>query len=107
MRRLSPPDLPSTRFGGPRMTMAMIHASWHLTTVAFLTTAVALLASGSVLDGDMARGVARVAAAGATGFAAVVLVLGVADTGSPRSILRHPGPIMLTLVAVLACWGAF
>jgi hypothetical protein len=107
MRKLSPAALPSTPFGGPRMTRAMLHVSWHLVTVAFLVTGVALLASGSVLDGDAARAVARVGALATTGFAAVALVLGVAYTGSPTSIFRHPGPILLTTVAALACWAAF
>lgn len=107
VRKLSPQDLPSTAFGGPRMTMAMIHVSWHLVTVGFLVAGVALILSGSVLDGGAARGVARVGAAAVTGFAAVVVGLGTADTGSPRSMLHHPGPILLTAVAALACWGAF
>src|SRR3954452_4700507 len=91
VRKLSPATLPASRFGGPRATMAMIHASWHLTTVAFLTVGCALLLSGSVLDGDTARGVAVVAASACTGFAAVVVGLGAAR--SPRTLLRHPGPL--------------
>ena len=54
VRKLSPGALPASRFGGPRMTMAMIHAAWHLTTIAFLTVGAALLLAGSVLDGDAA-----------------------------------------------------
>jgi hypothetical protein len=69
VRKLSPEALPSSRFGGPRMTKTMIHASWHMTTVGFLTVGCALLLSGSVLDGDAARGISIVAAAAATGFA--------------------------------------
>ena len=104
VRKLSPGVLPASRFGGPRMTRAMIHVTWHITTIAFLTVGAALLLSGLVLDGDAARGIGLVGASAFTGFAAVVLALG--GTGSPRSLLRHPGPLVLTLTAVLAWWGA-
>jgi hypothetical protein len=106
VRKLSPGTLPSSRFGGPRMTKSMIHATWHMTTIAFLTVGSALLLSGSVLHGDTARGIALVAAAASTGFAAIALGLGAAYTQSPRSLLRHPGPAVLTATAALAWWGA-
>ena len=105
VRKLSREMLPSTRFGGPGMTRAMIHVSWHITTVAFLTVGIALLLAGSVLDGDAARGISVVAAAAATGFAAIVLGIGGAAP-SPRSLYRHPGPLVLTGTAALAWWGA-
>jgi len=104
VRRLSPDTLPSSRFGGPRTTRAMIHVTWHLTTIAFLTTGFALLAAGSVLHGDTATGVGLVAASAATGFAGVVIVLGSA-TQSPRALFRHPAPAVLTAAAALAWWG--
>jgi hypothetical protein len=106
LRKLSPDVLPGSSFGGPRMTRAMIHVTWHLTTIAFLTVGVALLLSGSILDGDAARGVSLVAAGTSTGFAAVVMVLGAAETRSPQSLFRHPGPLVLTATAALAWWGA-
>jgi hypothetical protein len=105
VRKLSPAMLPSSRFGGPGTTKTMIHVTWHLTTIAFLTVGSALLLSGSVLDGDTARGIALVAAGASTGFAAVTVGLG-ASTQSPRSLLRHPGPAVLTATAALAWWGA-
>ena len=106
VRKLSPAMLPPTRFGGPRTTRTMIHTSWHLTTVAFLTVGFALLLSGSVLDGDTARGIALVAAGASTGFAAVTLGVGAASSRSPRLMLRHPAPALLTAAAALAWWGA-
>ena len=105
VRKLSPGTLPSTRFGGPGMTKAMIHVTWHMTTIAFLTVGTALLLSGSVLHGDTARGIALVAAGASTGFAALAVGLGGA-TQSPRSLLRHPAPVALTAIAALAWWGA-
>jgi len=102
VRKLLPEMLPSTRFGGPRATKTMIHVTWHMTTIALLTVAAALLLSGSVLHGDAARALGLVAAGASSGFAA--LAVGMAD--SPRSLFRHPGPAMLTTTAALAWWGA-
>jgi hypothetical protein len=107
VRKLSPGVLPSTRFGGPRMTLAMIHVTWHMTTIAFFTVGSALLLSGSVLEGDTARGIALVAAGASTGFAALAVALGAAYMRSPRSLFfRHPAPAVLTATAALAWWGA-
>src|ERR687892_4503 len=82
VRKLSPGMLPSSRFGGPRMTKAMIHVTWHMATIAFLTVGSALLLAGSVLHGDAARGIGLVAAGASTGLAAVALGLGTAYTRS-------------------------
>jgi hypothetical protein len=106
VRKLSPEMLPASAFGGPRTTRAMIHVTWHLTTVAFFAVGVALILAGSVLEGDTARGVGLFAAGMSTGFAAVVVGLGAANTKSARSLVRHPGPVVLTATAALAWWGA-
>jgi hypothetical protein len=106
VRKLSPEMLPPSRFGGPRMTRSMIHVSWHLATLGFLTAGVALLLAGSILDGDAARAIAFLAAGACTGFAALVVGLGAAGSGSARSLVRHPGPAVLTATAALAWWGA-
>jgi hypothetical protein len=102
VRKLSPAMLPPSRFGGPQATKTMIHATWHMTTVAFLTVGSALLLAGTVLGGDGARAIALLAAGAFTGFAALAVGLG----ASPRSLLRHPGPALLTATAALAWWGA-
>jgi hypothetical protein len=106
VRKLSPGMLPPSRFGGPRTTKNMIHVTWHMTTIAFLTVGAALLLSGSLLHGDTARGIGLVAAGASTGFAALAVGLGAAYTQSPRSLFRHPGPAALTATAALAWWGA-
>ena len=106
VRKLSPGTLPPSRFGGPGMTKAMIHVTWHMTTIALLTVGSALLLSGSVLDGDTARGIGLVAAGASTGFAALTVGLGAAYSRSPRSLLRHPAAAVLTATAALAWWGA-
>ena len=106
VRKLSPGVLPSSPFGGPLMTKAMVHVTWHLTTIAFLTVGIALLLAGAVLDGDAARGIGLLAAGASTGFAALAVGMGGAYTRSPQSALRHPGPAVLTATAALAWWGA-
>ena len=106
VRKLSLEVLPGTSFGGPRMTKAMIHVTWHMTTLAFLTAGVALILAGSVLDGDAARALGLVGAGACTGFAALALFLGGAHMRTPRQLFRHPAPAALTLAAVLALVGA-
>ena len=106
VRKLSLASLPSSRFGGPRTTKAMIHVTWHIATIAFLTAGCALLLAGTTLDGDAARGIALVGAAAFTGFATVAMGLGAAHMRAPRSLFRHPGPAVLTATAALAWWGA-
>jgi hypothetical protein len=106
VRKLSLETLAPSPFGGPRMTMAMIHVTWHVTTFAFLIAGVALLLAGTVLDGDAADAIAVLGATAFTGFAAIALGLGAASTRSPRALFRHLGPIALTLTAALAWWGA-
>jgi hypothetical protein len=102
VRKLSPGMLPPSPFGGPRATKTMIHVTWHMTTIAYLSVGSALLLSGSVLNGDTARGIGVLAAAVSTGFAALAVGMG----GSPRSLSHHPGPAVLTATAALAWWGA-
>lgn len=106
VRKLSPGTLAPSPFGGPRMTKAMIHVSWHITTVAFLTGGAALLVAGAVLDGDAARAIGLVAASAFTGFAAVAVGLGGAYMRSPSFLFRHLGPAVLTATAALAWLGA-
>ena len=105
VRRLVAERLPPSALGGPRMTRAMIHASWHIATVAFVAAGAALLVAGAVLEGDAARALAVLGAAAVTGYAAVVLVLG-ASALSVRAFFSHPAPLLLTVTAALAWWGA-
>jgi hypothetical protein len=106
VRKLSLDRLAASPFGGPRTTRAMIHVTWHVTTFAFLACGVGLLVAGTALEGDARRATGILAAGAFTGFAAVALVLGLANTRSPRGLVRHPGPIALAAVAVLGWVGA-
>jgi hypothetical protein len=106
VRKLSAENLPASSLGGPLATKAMIHVTWHMTTIAFLTIGSALILSGSVLHGDTARGISFVAAAAATAFAALAVGLSMVYMRSPRSLFRHPGPAVLAATAILAWCGA-
>lgn len=106
VRRLSRELLPTTRFGGRGMTMAMIHVTWHIATLAFLALGVGLLVAGSGLEGDAARALGLVAAGAFTGFSLVAVVLGFVYTRTARTLYRHPGGIALATTAALAWLGA-
>jgi hypothetical protein len=106
IRELSVETLKPSRFGGPRMTKAMIHVTWHIVTAAFFTTGCALVLAGTALDGDAAQATGLFAAGAWTAFAVVALGVGAAYMRSPRSLLGHPGPIVIALTAALAWWGA-
>ena len=61
----------------------------------------------AALTAPLARALAYAAAAMITGFAAIVLGLGLTGaTGVRKAFLHHPAPILLTLTAALAWWGA-
>lgn len=103
LRKLSLDGLPSTRFGGPSATKAMIRVAWHLGTIAYLALGSALVASGSAAPGDVQRGVGFVAAGCLTGFAALAVAAALRE--GPRLLLRHPAPGAFSVVAALAWWG--
>jgi len=105
IRKLSLDLLPSSRFGGPRMTKAMIHVTWHVTTFGFLVSGAAMLIAGTALDGGARQAVGVVGAVAFTGFGALALGIGGAYMRSPRGLLTHPGPLVLSATAVLAWWG--
>jgi hypothetical protein len=105
VRKLSSATLPPSRFGGPGATMRMIHVTWHMATIGFLTVGFALLAAGSALHGDTRRGLGFLAAGASTGFAALAVGMGAGAPGCPRALVRHPAPVMLTATAALAWIG--
>ena len=107
VRRLSLDVLPSSRFGGPRMTKAMIHVTWHVTTFAFLVCGAAMLVAATALDGDAREAIGVVGAVAFTGFGILARGIGGAYMRSPRGLLTHPGPLALAATAVFAWWGVF
>lgn len=106
VRKLPPATLPTTPFGDTRMTKTMIHVCWHMTTIALVTLGAALVLSGSVLDGDTAQGIGLAAAGVCTAFWLLAMGLAGVHTRSARFVFLHPAPILFTLMAALAWWGA-
>src|SRR4051794_41863117 len=93
--KLAPAMLPPSRFGGPRATKTMLHATWHMTTVAFLTVGGALIVAGSALHGATGPAIALLAPRAVTGFAAVAGGVGAtapAGLRPPRPLLLPPAP---------------
>jgi hypothetical protein len=102
VRKIPFESLVGTRFGGPRATMIMIRATWHIVGVAFLVIGIALAwCAGSA--GGACVGVAHVASASFAGFLLVALALAVRPG---RILIRHPAPVVFAAVAVLAWLGA-
>ena len=105
LRELFAGELPRTRFGGRSMTRSMVHVTWHITTFAFFAAGVGMLVSALVLEGGAAQGVAVFSAATFTGYAGVCAALAMAQQPF-RALKQHPGPLILSAVAVLAWLGA-
>lgn len=104
VRKLAPSALPRSPFGAGEATKLMIRATWHMTTVAFLVLGVALVTCAGSDATGACRAVGRISGLSFSGFA--LIAVGGAVARSPRSLLRHPAPLLLTSVAVLAWWGS-
>jgi hypothetical protein len=102
LRMLFSGELPSTSFGGPTFTKAMIRVTWHVATVTFAVLGSALATCGFLGPGNGCGGIGVVAASAFTGF--VVLTIPVI-LQRPSRLLGHPGPIAFLAVAALAWWG--
>jgi hypothetical protein len=101
--KLRTETLPSSRFGNARMTLLMIRATWHITTLAFFVMGSALIACSPVSSGAC-EGVGRVSAIAFASFFA--LTIGLAAPHVRRTVRRHPAPLIFLAVAVLAWVGA-
>ena len=106
VRKLALDRLSPSPFGGPRMTKAMLHVTWHVTTFAFLVCGVGMLVAGITLDGDAMKAVGILGAVAFTGFAILAVGIGAGYMRSPRGLLTHPGPLVLSTTAALAWFGA-
>jgi hypothetical protein len=103
IRRLSLDSLPATRWGGPETTLGLIRGTWHLLTTAFLALGTGLTLCGQAGPGATCRGVGMLAT-GTFGAFAVLVVAG-ALLRPPRSLIRHPAPLLMTAATALAWWG--
>ncbi len=102
LRPLFSGELPSSRFGGPSATRAMIRATWHIVTLTFAAFGLSLATCGFVGPGDACRGIGVVAASSFTGFLAVAVAV---VLQRPRAEIRHRGPLVFLAVAALTWWG--
>lgn len=104
VQKLDAEALPRTRWGGPQTTLLFIRAGWHMLTIAFLGFGTALSVCGARVQSHACAGVGMLSAGSYTGFAAIALAGALAR--SPRSLIRHPAPLLLSTVALLAWLGS-
>ncbi|MGH2793733.1 MAG: hypothetical protein ACRDKG_05465 [Actinomycetota bacterium] len=100
--------LAPSRFGGPGMTKLMIRVTWHIATLAFLVIGSAMVACTPAGSSQSCRAVGHLAAISFGSFAVLAIGLAVAAqrARTPRTLLRHPGPLAFVAVACLAWWGS-
>lgn len=90
------------------MTKLMIRVTWHITTLAFVVLGSAMAVCVPAGSSEACRGIGRIAAISYGGFAALAFGVVAASLGAtriPRTLYRHPGPLIFVLVAALAWWG--
>jgi hypothetical protein len=104
VRRLGVETLPSTQFGGARMTLLMIRVTWHITSLAFLVLGSALLVCSPREPSGACQGIGRLSS---ISFASYFLLAGaLAFPNIRRTVRRHPAPIVFLAVSVLSWVGA-
>ena len=105
VRKIKVEALPSTPFGGPAGSKALIRASWHLLALVFAILAIALFVSGIRDSSDFAPGVAYLAGAMYTAFAVTTMGVAIARSGA-RGLVTHPAPLIFTVGCAVIWWGA-
>ena len=103
LRRLDRENLPPTPFGGPRTTLEILRASWHLLTVVWLVLATALVLSASSPSDTRGVGVALVVGGIFATMGGGILASSLAR--NPRMLLRHPAWLFFLMIAGLAWVG--
>ena len=104
LRPLRREALPSSFLGGPESSRRMMRASWHLVTLTFAASGLALLFAGMRSASVYAPGMVRLLGLLYSTFALLVLAGAVLP---PRPLLfRHPAPLGLSAIAVLIWVGA-
>lgn len=105
VRKIKIEALPTTPFGGPAQSKALIRVSWHLLTLTFVILAVALFVSGIWDTSDFAPGVAYLAGAMYTGFAVTTVGVTLVRSGA-RGLVAHPAQFVFVTVCAMIWWGA-
>ena len=104
LRGLTGENLPRIPFGGPAMSAATIHATWHIVTV-FALSVGALLIMLSLDVADPKTLLLRVFAVMWLTIAGVAIWAGARRVRRFRDLFRLPVPVFFIVVAVL-CWVA-
>lgn len=102
LRPLFSGELPSSRFGGPSATRAMIRVTWHIVTLTFAAFGLSLVTCGFLGPGEGCHGIGVVAASSFTGFLALAVAV---VLQRPSAEIRHRGPLVFLAVAALTWWG--
>jgi hypothetical protein len=104
LQKLRREGLPATVLGGPESSRRMMRASWHLVTITFAASGLALIFAGMQSASVFAPGVVRLLGLLYSGFA--LLILPGAVLPPKPMLLRHPAPLGLSAIAVLIWVGA-
>jgi hypothetical protein len=94
--------LPSTPFGPPSMSLAMVRFTWHIVSVLLLAFGILFMTLAWAPDADPKTLLLRWSAA--VVLAATALACWQARR-RPRSLLRLPVPLVLVVIAVMS-WTA-
>lgn len=102
LRKIARDALPANAVGGPETSRTMVRVSWHLVTLTFGLSGLALLYVG--LDTTTRAAPSLLAFLGVlyACFALFVVAGGIAQR---RLLFRHPAPLGLSAIAVLIWWG--
>lgn len=104
VRRLDPETLPRTRWGGGQTTLRLIRAGWHMLTTTFAAFGTSLSLCSAREQSLACAGAGTLVAATCAGFAAIAIA-GPLLARRPRALIRHPAPLLLSAVALLAWLG--
>jgi hypothetical protein len=97
--------LPSTPFGPPSLTLAMIRVTWYIVTVFVLAVGGLLIALDSAPAADAKTLLLRWFAAMWLAATAMALLVATPRLSHLRNFVRLPVPLLWVVVAVL-CWTA-
>jgi hypothetical protein len=104
VRAIDVGGLPASPFGGgPAAIKQMIRVAWHMLTATFVLLGGALVVCGLDDAHEACRRIGILAASAFSVFAAIAIASALHH--EPRALLRHPAPVSLLAIAVLAWWG--
>jgi hypothetical protein len=103
--RLTPDRLEPTPFGSSSMTVAMVHATWHIVTVFALGMGTILVLIASDSAADVKQILLRVLSVMWLGATVAAMASALPRVRGVRDLFRLPVPVLFMVVSVL-CWIA-